>query len=136
VKEEKMLRKCLFLVVVLVSLAGCTIGESNLPMPSTTPVSTSEPLPVSTTTIPAEEAESGITIMGTVMDVSLSARIIMLREPVEGFSVIALTEESKLVSTDGDEITLRDIKPGMTIQASGQPGESNALLASQVLVPF
>ncbi len=85
-------------------------------------------------TIPAEEAESGITIVGTVMDVSLSARIIMLREPVEGFDVIALTEESELVSTDGDEITLRDIRPGMRIEASGQPGKSNALLASQVLV--
>ncbi len=85
-------------------------------------------------TIPTKEVESGITIMGTVMDVSLSARIIMLQEPVEGFSVVALTEESELVSTDGDEITLRDIRPGMTIQTSGQPGESNALLASQVLL--
>jgi hypothetical protein len=83
-------------------------------------------------TIAAEEVEPGIAIMGTVMDVSLSARIIMLREPVEGFSVIALTEESELVSAEGDEITLRAIRPGMRIQASGQPGESNALLASKV----
>jgi hypothetical protein len=84
--------------------------------------------------MPTEKAKSGITIMGTVMDVSLSARIIMLKNPVEGFGVIALTEESELISTDGDEITLRDIRSGMTIQASGQPGESDALLASQVLV--
>jgi hypothetical protein len=34
------------------------------------------------------------------MDVSLSAHVIMLKEPVEGFSVIDLTEESELVSTD------------------------------------
>jgi hypothetical protein len=58
----------------------------------------------------------------------------MLEKPVEGFDVIALTEESDLVSADGSEITLRDIRPGATIQASGHPGESNALIASQVLL--
>ena len=78
--------------------------------------------------------EPGVTITGAVMDASLSARIILLEEPVEGYSTIALTEESKLVSADGSEITLRDIQPGVAIQASGQPGESNALIASQVLV--
>ena len=129
-----MLRKCLFLALTLISLASCTTGKSNPIVPSTTTVSTSEPLPPSTTPIPTKGAESGITIMGTVMDTSLSARIVMLKEPVEGFSVIALTEESELTSTDGSEIALRDIRPGMTIQASGRPGESNALLASQVLV--
>lgn len=85
-------------------------------------------------TMPPEEAESDIAIEGLVMDVSLSARIIMLQEPVEGFDVIALTEESELVSVDGDGIALRDIRPGMRIQASGQPGESNALLARKVRV--
>jgi hypothetical protein len=68
------------------------------------------------------------------MDVSLSARIIVLEKPVEGFGVIAITEGSDLVSADGSEITLRDIRPGATIQASGHPGESDALIAYQVLV--
>jgi hypothetical protein len=57
-----------------------------------------------------------------------------LEEPVEGFSVIALTEDSVLMSADGSEIALRDIQPGVTIKVFGQPGESNALIASQVLV--
>jgi hypothetical protein len=68
------------------------------------------------------------------MDVSLSVRIITLEEPVEGFSIIALTDESVLMSADGSEIALRDIQPGVTIKVFGQPGESNALIASQVLV--
>jgi hypothetical protein len=85
-------------------------------------------------TIPAEEAGSDITIVGTVVEVSSSARIMTLTEPVEGFSVIALTEESKVVSTNGDEIMLRDIRAGMRIQASGQPGASGVLIANQVLV--
>jgi hypothetical protein len=75
-----------------------------------------------------------MTIAATVMDVSLSARIIVLEGPVEGFSIIALTDESDLMSADGSEMALRDIQPGATIQASGHPGESNALIAGQVLV--
>ncbi len=84
-------------------------------------------------TIPAE-AGADITLLGTVLDVSPSARIITLTESVEGFSVIALTEESKLCSTSGDAILLRDIGAGARIQASGQPGTSGALIANQVLV--
>jgi hypothetical protein len=84
-------------------------------------------------TIPAG-AGSGMTLVGTVMDVSPSARIIMLTEPVEGFTVIALTETSRLVSASGAEIMLRDLHAGVRIQVSGQPGESQALLAEQVLV--
>jgi hypothetical protein len=84
-------------------------------------------------TIPAE-GEPGITIVGTVRDVSLSARVIALTEPVDGFGVVALTLESKLLSAGGNGITLRDIRPGMGIRASGLPGESQALLASEVHV--
>jgi hypothetical protein len=82
-------------------------------------------------TIPAE---SDVTIEGAVRDVSPSARIITLTEPVEGFSLVALTEESELLSANGDEILLRDLGAGMRIQASGQPGASGALIANQVLV--
>jgi hypothetical protein len=82
-------------------------------------------------TIPAE---SDVTIEGTVRDVSPSARIITLTKPVEGFGIIALTEESELLSASGDEILLRDLRAGMRIQASGRPGDSQALLADQVLV--
>lgn len=79
-------------------------------------------------------AVPAITIVGTVMDVALSARVIMLVEPAEGFSIVALTEASELVAADGSEATLQDIQRGMLIQASGRPGESDALLADQVLV--
>jgi len=86
--------------------------------------------PTATTPTSAET----ITITGTVMDVSLSARIIMLAEAVEGFDVVALTDESELISASGGEATLQDIRPGMRIKASGQAGESGALLAKKVLI--
>ncbi len=84
-------------------------------------------------TIPAE-AGSDITLVGTVLEVSPSARIITLTEPVKGVTVIALTEESELFSASRDEILLRDLRADMRIQASGQPGASGALIANQVLV--
>ena len=84
-------------------------------------------------TIPAEVG-SDIILVGTVLDVSPSARVITLAEPVDGFTVIALTEESQLLSASGRQILLRDLKAGMRIQASGQPGVPGTLIASQVLV--
>jgi hypothetical protein len=87
---------------------------------------------------PEEPAPGGTAtstaITGTVMDVALSARIITLAEPVEGFEVVALTEQTKLVSPSGGEATLQDVRRGMRIQASGQAGESGALLAEVVLI--
>jgi hypothetical protein len=84
-------------------------------------------------TIPAE-AGGDLTLVGTVLDASPSAHIITLTEPVDGFDVVALTAESQLLSASGAEILLRDLRAGMRIQASGQPGASGALIANQVLV--
>jgi hypothetical protein len=81
-----------------------------------------------------ELGSEGVALIGVVENVSLSARIITLQAPVQGFGVVALTEESELFSPDGDEITLRSIEPGVRIEVSGVPGDSAALLASQVRV--
>jgi hypothetical protein len=85
--------------------------------------------------MPAEVAGPDVTIVGTVSDVSFSARIIMLTEQVDGVGVIALSEDAMIVTNAGQAITLHDIQKGMKIQASGQPGKSDALLASQVRLP-
>ena len=77
---------------------------------------------------------SSVTITGTVMDISLSARIITLEQPVDGVSTIALTEESVLLSTDGNGMELRDLQHGMTLKALGQLNDSGALIASRILV--
>jgi hypothetical protein len=84
-------------------------------------------------TIPAE-AGADLILVGTVLDVSPSARTVTLTEPVDGFAVIVLTEESQLLSANGDEILLRDIQPGMRNQASGRPGASGVLITNQVLI--
>jgi hypothetical protein len=81
-----------------------------------------------------DETATSTAITGTVMDVSLSAGVITLAEAVGPFEVVALTEETKLVSASGGEATLQDVRPEMRIQASGQAGESGALLAEVVLI--
>jgi len=88
----------------------------------------------STTTQPTKGSASGFTIRGVVADVSPSARVIWLQEPVQGFAAIALTAEATLTAADGSELLLRDLRPGMTVQASGEAGESDALLAREVIV--
>ena len=129
-----MRTKVIFSVATLFFLTSCTISESNLTVSPTDVVSTStSSIPV-ITTAPTETSEPGPTITGTVMDVSLSARVIFLKEPVDGYASIALEEGSKLISENGSEISLQDVQPGFTIQAIGQPGGSNALLASKVVV--
>jgi hypothetical protein len=111
-------------------LAACSSDSSTSSEGSTPATSDGVSSPTATTPTSPET----ITITGTVRDVSLSARIITLAEPVEGFEVVALTEGSELVSASGGEATLQDIRPGMQIKASGQAGEGGALLAEQVLV--
>ena len=81
-------------------------------------------------------SSTGVTITGTVIDVSLSAQIITLEEPVDGFSTIALAEDSVLLSVDGSEIALEDIQHGTTVKVFGQPGDSGALIANQVLASY
>ena len=113
---------------------SATRRSEETPTSVTPTASVSKSPPEPSPTIGNEAEGPDVTITGTVMDVSLSARVIMLAEPVEGFDVVALTEESELVFAGGGKATLRDIRPGMRIQASGQAGEGSTLLAKEVLI--
>lgn len=75
-----------------------------------------------------------ITINGKVRDVLLSANVINLQEPVNGVTIIALEENCELVGLDHKNIALQEIQPGMQITISGRKGESDSLLADQVVV--
>lgn len=124
-----MLRKYLLVAFVFVVLSSCKVVDTPVSTTSINIEPTSELLP----SVAVENAESDITITGVVMDVSFSARLITLKDPVEGIHVLALNENCELTSSIGDEVKLQDIQPGMTVQASGQQGESDALLTSLVV---
>lgn len=73
-------------------------------------------------------------ITGKVRDVSLSARIITLAKPVQGFDTIALADGCEVVFVGGGGTTLRDVRPGMKVEAQGQPGSAQAFLADRLLI--
>ena len=77
---------------------------------------------------------TGINITGTVMDVALSARVIQLKQPVEGINSIALTDETKIISVDGVETGLQSITHGAQIQATGKIGSPGSLIAIQITI--
>lgn len=116
---------CLVIVLLLAVACASTAEEA-----TSTAVRTLAPTQAPTTTTSGQT----ITITGTVMDVSLSARIIMLTEAVQGFNTVALTEETEIFSGSGCKAALQDVQKGMTIQASGKPGTSGAIIASKVSI--
>jgi len=130
----------------ITAISTITPGPESLPTKTIEPESTPSITAISTITpglesLPTETAEPestplgiGIVITATVMDTSLSARVIMLQEPVEGFSVVALTDETELVSQDGSPVALKEFQHGVQIRAIGKPGSSGALLAEQIVL--
>lgn len=112
-----MIRRLLMLLI-LVLLAGCADGAG----------STVEPMAM------APEAAAEITIEGEVADVALSARLILLAEPVDGIDVVVLEEGGKVFASNGEQIGLGELERGQTITAGGQRGSADGLLALAVFV--
>lgn len=74
---------------VVATLTSCNTVEYFIPELPIIPTATSEPLSTETSTGDAYYPELNITIVSVVMDVSLSARIIVLIDSVESFHVLA-----------------------------------------------
>lgn len=154
-----MVHKYMAFVIVFIFafIAGCTGGGKPYATPSTQPESsttrvenalpaTRQPAetptsalstllpPASTSTVDNEVEATSVTITGTVQDVMLSARIILLQEPVQGFSTLALTQDTKLVSAEGLDITLQEVRAGIRVQATGRPGTRGTLLPEEVRI--
>lgn len=85
-------------------------------------------------TDPGQGKEPDRTLTGIVKDVSPSARIIWLKEEVDGFTTIALTADGTVSTASGKSLRLNQIQQGLTVRASGWPGENQALLAHEVQV--
>ena len=111
------------LMALLLAVACATTAQEATPT-----VAAREPTPTATS------SAQPITITGVVLDVSLSARIITLTEPVQGFDTVALSDETEVLASSGCKAALQDVQKGMTVQASGKPGTSGAILASKVSI--
>ena len=114
--------KYLVLALVMFSvITGCTTAAN----PNT--------LQTAVTSTPTASVTSQSTLDGTVQDVSLSARVIYLAEPVEGVEAVAVTDGTQIIDGEGVPLTLRQIQPGQFIQVVGEK-QGNSLLARRVFV--
>jgi hypothetical protein len=77
-------------------------------------------------------AQSETTITAVVADVLPGARIVHLSDLVEGYTVVALTAQTRIVDGNGTEVTLPYIQSGTRIEASGHPGSSGVLIADWI----
>lgn len=143
-------RISMFFLSVVIFISGCSSVVSQTPLSSTStvPIQIMDTLKPSDTpeltiiisntpTSPAEgtnQITNEITITGTVMDVALSARVIQLEQPVDGIKSIALTDKTKIISVDGEEIGLQSIAHGAQIQATGKMGSPESLVAIQIIL--
>jgi hypothetical protein len=137
----KNLISILLALILLPLAAGCDTvteppPEATATSPPSAPPPTDTTAPEPTDTLiplpsPTPTAEP-VTIEGTVLRVALSARVMVLREPAEGFDTVALVEGSEVLSVEGQAAALQDVPPGMTVRATGRPGEPGALLADRV----
>lgn len=101
--------------------------ETRIPEPFSTPP------PASTPTAATPEATT-VTLTGTVQDVMLSARIILLQAPVQGFRYVAWTPDTRLRSGEGQSIPLQAINAGMRIQVTGRAGSPETVIAEEVRI--
>ena len=111
-------------IVALFALVAVACGDEEAE--TFLPTSTSAPQAAATTqpTHPPPPAPGGpVTIfLGVVQDVALSARVITLGAPVQGFTTVAIEDGTELALAEGGAATLEDIAPGMSIWASGHQG--------------
>ncbi len=112
-----------FMVVLL--LAGC--------VPATPVTSTSASAPASTPLTTPTTLPGVVTVEGTVTDIMLSAKV-MLLETKEGPVDVALTDRTRILGPDGHPIELRDIRPGYVVRAVGRPGTEKSVIPAEVRV--
>ncbi len=71
---------------------------------------------------------------GTVLTVFASARVLQIDPPVDGYSRVALTEETEYRTAGGSAATLQDVDEGATVEVTGQPGAPGSLIARLVVL--
>ena len=122
----------LSLVAAMVAACAGDLGKAQ-----PVPVASIEAGPARLPTVSAaftSVPDEGLTVSGTVLDASPSAKIIMLEQPDHGISTIALNDETIVQWTNRATIALTDISQGDSVKAHGHVGTPGTLLADEVIV--
>jgi len=112
-------------------LVACGAGDGAYPRVSTATPTTASPTTSSPTT---STTVAGVTVRGVVATVSASARVITLAAPVNGVTQLALTVDTEIVRLNGTRVTLADVVPGATVEATGRPGSPGTVVASRLVL--
>ncbi len=121
------------LLMALLLLAGCVPATSSAP---SNPIVATDTLAHPTdhspsftpTTLPGM-----VVVEGKVVDVMLSAKVILL-ETEKGPVDVALTDRTRVLGPDGHPIALRDIRPGYVVRATGRQGTKKSVIPAEVRV--
>jgi hypothetical protein len=73
-------------------------------------------------------------VRGIVAGTFASARVLTLREPVNGVVNLALAGDTELVRANGARATLSDVVPGTAVEAVGYRPTPDTLLARRILI--
>ncbi len=135
------------IIAALLVVGGCTASkptasptQTKAATPTATPHATPTSIPnptvaTATATRPllTETPTESVTTSGRVVDVELSARVILLKTDKGVVLPLALVEGADIFGPNGNEIPLRNVSIGNTVTAKGRRG-SNGLLVSEVHV--
>lgn len=122
----------LSLVVILLTACAGSAGTSPPVTATNVPEELTRPAPHPS--LETRAPEDGVTINGTVMDASPSAKVIRLEKPDQGITTIALTDATELLAASGESMTLTDVFHGDHVTAHGREGTPGTLLANRIVV--
>ena len=75
-----------------------------------------------------------VTVRGVVASVSASARVVMLAQPVNGFSTLAIAANTDIARANGARASLADVAPGATVEATGRPSTSGTVVVRRLVL--
>jgi len=117
-------------VAGLLGLGACSDGDSDPPATTTSSSSSTSP----TSPIPTTAVAGDVTIRGTVLTIFSSARVLQLDPPVDGYSRVALTDDTEYRRADGSPATLADVDEGSTVEVTGTAGAEGTVIARRVVL--
>jgi len=75
-----------------------------------------------------------LTITGVAKDVQEDSQFIVLDEPSHQVSILWLTSSSTIQNRSGQAVSLKDVRPGATLEATGQSQSDNILTVAILIV--
>jgi hypothetical protein len=121
---------CAALLAAVLVLISCQ-AEGNEVLGGPTPALHVTQEAASTST-PTTNRTAEVTISGIVQEVSMSARTIKLQQRIDGYDLLALEPNARMIDLHGNRVDLNRLYAGAIVIASGRSGEPGVLLTDKI----